>query len=180
MMNKALFIERLACFGVPLEKYLQIYSQVDEAEKLSAEEVGKRVAQIAFAGYVTRGNQLVVESSAINEACLSSAISDGCQNSADCLRLIPYAGNVNMIGLRTVRRMKPFPEEWKKIATVQVYSSPEYNGVPCLTPETAVSQLPADIAQEAKAFALCLDDDFVEKSYSHLLRMYKFKLEVFA
>lgn len=172
MMNKTIFMERLGRFNVPVGttlKYHEIYEKMARGAALERTEVEDRLSHISFVGWVTRGVVLLTSSSEIK------TLKDRC--SAD-LRSIPVLPETNLVNMKILRRFRSV--DLKHIGTTQVYVEPNENGTPCLTMADVVSQLSADEVKKAKAFALCLKDDFAETGYLHLAKAYEYQIELYA
>jgi len=172
-MNKAMFMERLDRFNVPVcvtVKYANIYEKMEMAAALNSEEIKDRVAGIYFVGHITRGVKMATSKSEIEalQRCGS-----------DDLRRVPVLPDINLVNLKTVRCSQP-AGNLKQIGIAQVYVEPAEDGTPKLTIADVVAQLSSEQIMKAKAFALCLKDDFVETGYLHLAKVYEFQIELFA
>lgn len=170
MMNKAVFLDRLDRFNVPasvVKKYSMIYEQGARAEELSPEEIKNRLSQIAFAGYIYRGNRLLASNSEIE-----NSYRRGDYN----LCTIPYSHDADLLGLHTVRNFHPAPD-LEQIGIVSVYTFADF---PFLSLRDVVAQLSEKDAERAKAIALRLKDDFVETGYLNLAQAYEYQIELLA
>ena len=163
-------MERLNRFDVPesiVRKYYLIYEQGARAEELSPEEIKNRLSQISFAGYIYRGNKLLICNSEIENSYYRGDYK---------LCTIPYAYDADLLGLHTVRNFHLAPE-LKQIGIVSIYT---FSDFPFLSLRDVVAQLSEKDAARAKAIALRLKDDFVETGYLNLAQAYEYQIELLA
>lgn len=168
--TKVEFVNRLLSFSISHEveeKYCGIYDQMAAGENISAEDLEKRAESIAFVGHMF-GNRLLKTETELRKAGRTAVLCE-----------IPVNPHANLLGLHVLRHYEAGQDDLSRLFTIRVYREPAKNGTPFLSLNDVLAQIPKPLADRVAAFALCLDDNYVEDGYKHLAEAYEFKIELF-